>query len=91
MLSLMQPFDVFETGLNWIASQNTLQQSEKYDDILNEIGQLYSTEPLDGKIYTAIFHKPINDIKGYCAYIKETIIYVLMWGYEEINLGEIDF
>lgn len=46
-------------------------------------------EGIEGIIYTAIFHTPIRNVKGYCAYITEKEIIILFWGFDDLKEKDI--
>lgn len=46
-------------------------------------------EGIEGIVYTAIFHTPIRNVKGYCAYITEKEIIILFWGFDDLKEKDI--
>ena len=76
-------------AINWLATYDSLDD-EDYLSILTEIKELYSDmEGIEGIVYTAIFHTPIRNVKGYCAYITEKEIIILFWGFDDLKEKDI--
>lgn len=90
-LVLAPPFDSMGPALNWLSTYNDLSDPEEYVSILEEIGELYKEqEGIEGAVYTAIFHKPICGVKGYCAHITNNRIVILFWAFDDLITEDIE-
>lgn len=90
-LLLVQPFEQIGLALNWLSTYNDLNDPDDYQNILEEIGELYKdAEGIEGAVYTAIFHTPIFKAKGYCAHITDKQITIMFWAFDDLITEDIE-
>ena len=82
-LLLTSGYDVFEPAIKRITSEETLSDPSVYEDIYNDIKEIYADKDYGGKIIVSIFNKPLFNVRGICIYCEESRIQILFWGYED--------
>lgn len=90
-LLLTSGYDVFEPAINRIIAEPTLSNPDVYDDIYDDIREIYSKEDFNGKVIVSIFKQPIFEVRGICLHCNDEEIKMLFWSYDDpSDDGEIE-